>query len=184
MTTEKRSSSSEQQPDLFGLAPSPSPRAAHLRPLRLSQGLSGHPPGARPGRPAPPGAGGGSRHSCTGSESPVGRAPPPAPLDPRIAELREFGLAHVWLSVAEAIGFETWLRVWEVLAVDESVVEDRRRAYVPPLDSFLRYQRNALIRQMATEGRSVHEIREALRRLLSENLSMRNLHRLVRELCH
>lgn len=183
MTTKTRSAERGVQADLFGGLPPP-------RPVTPSVRLPGRPPGARQGPLPPARAGGGSRPICTGSGAAVGRsargaagaaaapADPPAE-DPRLAELRALGLSHVWLRVAEVIGFDAWLQAWEVMATDDAVVDDRRRVYVPPLESFMRYQRNLVIRSMAESGASVDQILQRLRADFRESWSRKYLLRMI-----
>ncbi|HYC63603.1 MAG TPA: hypothetical protein VEC14_02640 [Reyranellaceae bacterium] len=112
-----------------------------------------------------------------------GAAAPAAPrefADPRIGELARIGLARKWLQVAVEIGFEAWMRVWPLLAEDESVQNDRQRVYLPHISVYYRYQRNQLISDLARQGLGPDDIRGVVRRTLREDLSEAHMHRLVK----
>ena len=161
MNTEKRS----QKPGQFALALSDTPTLAPL--------------GARQGFPAPPGGWGGSRDECTAPNSAVGRAAPRADADPRIRELRRMGIGRVWIEVARAIGFEAFIAAWQVLDSLPDVVDERHRVCVPRFTTYLRFQRNELIRGMAARGHSRPQILQELRRQVGENLSEEHLSRIL-----
>jgi hypothetical protein len=158
MKTEKRSQKPGQfDPDLFDTAP--------LAPL-----------GARHGLPDPPEGGGGSRDECGVPNSAVERAPRAgASADARIGELRRMGIGRVWVEVARTIGFEDFIAMWRVLDSLPDVVDERNRVCVPRFSTYLRYQRNELIRGMAARGHTRPQILQELRRQVGENLSEEHL---------
>jgi hypothetical protein len=121
-------------------------------------------PGARPSTP-----GGGYLNICTAFEAAVGSAAR-APADPRIDELRRMSLPRVWLRVAEAIGYETFMDLWRVLCSDESVQNDRQRVRVPLFSKYTRYQRNQVIRRLHEEGQTPNAIRRYIARATGERL--------------
>lgn len=110
--------------------------------------------------------GGGSPDFCGTSPTPVKGA-----TDPRLAELRQIGLSPLWQRVASQIGFEPFLALWELLATASAETDDRNRVCVPAWRTYLRYQRNRLIRTLGSAGHSPARIRELLRERLGEELS-------------
>jgi len=70
----------------------------------------------------------------------------------RLAELRALGLNRTLMAMAERIGFEPFMAVWEVLSSSEQVMENGHRLLVPAYSTYLRYQRNLLIRQLREDG--------------------------------
>lgn len=54
--------------------------------------------------------------------------------------------------MAERIGFEPFMAAWEVLSSSEQVLENGHRLLVPAYSTYLRYQRNLLIRQLREDG--------------------------------
>lgn len=138
-------------------------------------GPPSHPLGARHRRPAPPAMGGGYQDECRGSEFAVRAA------DARMAELRRSGVGKAWLAVAEAIGYESFLVAWQVLDSLPEVADDRHRVYVPRWPSFLRHQRNLLVRGMAQAGASPEEIQAAVRREIGEEMSRTHVRRIIKQ---
>lgn len=133
------------------------------------------PLGARHEAPPPPAAGGGSRDECNGSDFDVRPA-----RDARIDELRRSGVGRVWLTVADAIGYEAFLVVWRTLAAQPEVADERHRVYVPRWHSFLRYQRNLLVRTLARSGATPEEIQAAVAKEVGEMMSRTHVCRLVK----
>ena len=129
-----------------------------------------------------PGVGGGYQDSCSGAGAAVG---PPgaggAARDPRIEELRRVGIGRVWIRVAESVGFEAFLLVWQVLASDDSVQDERSRVLVPSPTRYQLHQRNLLIKTLASEGVEVPAICDRVNRELGENLSPKRVKRLLRD---
>lgn len=116
-------------------------------------------PGGSAGTSRGSGGGGGSRQIYTGHRSPVRRAknsapaaPTARPADVRLAELRALGLNRTLMAMAERIGFEPFMAAWEVLSSSEQVLENGHRLLVPAYSTYLRYQRNLLIRQLREDG--------------------------------
>lgn len=62
------------------------------------------------------------------------------------------GINRAWRRAAEAAGFEAFVAVWRVLASDPSVLDDRNRICVPAFDTWLRFQRNQVIRELTAQG--------------------------------
>ena len=132
-------------------------------------------------RPTPPAqAGGGYLPSCTSSGGALQGAARAAgaTVDPRLQELRAMGLTRAWRNVAQAVGFEAFLTTWRILASDDSVRDDRSRVFVPCFGTFLRFQRNLLIRTMLDEGHKPNQINEALHKCGFDPLSPARIKRL------
>lgn len=75
--------------------------------------------GARQTNPSASAAGGGYLEIYTFSEfgfrpSEKNRAAPPE-KDPRLQQLREIGLNHIWQEVAGAIGYDNFIKMWQIL---------------------------------------------------------------------
>lgn len=138
------------------------------------------PPGGRQTDPPPPRQGGGYQDSCNTPARAVG-ASARAARDPRIEELRRVGIGRVWIRVAEAVGFEDFLRVWHVLASDTSVQDERSRVLVPSPTRYQLYQRNQLIKTLAGAGAELEAICERVRRELGETLTPKRVKRLLRD---
>ena len=166
MRTEKRSGTRRTGPPGAG---HPSHQAAQPPPL-----------GGRQPSPPPPPRGGGYQDSCSSAQLAVG-APARAARDPRIEELRRVGIGRVWIKVAEAVGFEPFLLVWQTLASDTSVLDERSRVLVPSPTRYQLHQRNLLIKTLAQEGVGVEEICERVNRALGERLSAKRVKRLLRD---
>src|SRR5688500_7812300 len=86
-----------------------------------SSGIEGHAPGSegvggRQEDRAPAARGGGAPPSCSTPEVPVGPAGAAGARDPRVEELRRMGIRPEWIKVADAIGFESFVAAWQVLA--------------------------------------------------------------------
>lgn len=146
--------------------PGPSQMRTHPIPAPL---------GARHGRSAAPGVGGGYQDGCSVSKSAVGHGG-----DARLAELRRAGVGRAWQAVAKAVGYEAFLVVWQVLDSLPEVADERNRVCVPRWTNYLRYQRNLLVQGMAEAGATPAEIQAAVQRDLGETLSRNHVRRLIK----
>jgi len=102
--------------------------------------------------------------------------------DHRLAELRATGIANIWIEIADAIGFDAFMRVWSILDRDNLLYGGHRetmRINVPQMRTYLRYQRNSYIRSLATSGLTTVQIRDRIRKDLGERLSIRHLDRII-----
>lgn len=81
--------------------------------------------GARQPSPASPAQGGGYPEIYTFSESalrPSENCAAGTPeKDPRLQQLREIGLNHIWQKVAAEIGYDNFLRMWQILDSYEEI---------------------------------------------------------------
>lgn len=132
--------------------------------LDLWPGLAGG--GGSAGGVRAPARGGGYPNICTASEVRRAKRAAGAPRDPRLDDLRAARLGPVWLRVAERIGFEAFMQVWQTLSSFPGVGDDRNRVYVPCIEKFLATQRNLLMRELIAQGLSSTQIRQELVRRL------------------
>lgn len=96
--------------------------------------------------------------------------------DPRLDELYTMGLPRINLQVAEAIGFDAFMKLWRILDADESIHKDRMIEFpIRPYRSYLRFQRNRYIETLAALGVPSSVIREMLKRQLGEEISERHI---------
>jgi len=128
-----------------------------------------------------PSEGGGYLDICTILRLPVGRAR----ADSRVDELADMGLSPTWRRVAEAVGFDTFLVVWQIL--DDVAANDQRwnhkdniRLNMPSFRRFLRYQRNLYIQQLDSEGHSAQQIQGMLCRQIGVKLSVEHIGRVAK----
>ena len=76
--------------------------------------------GARQTNPSASAAGGGYLEIYTFSEfgfrrSEKNHAAAPPEKDPRLQQLHEIGLNHIWQEIAGAIGYDNFIKMWEIL---------------------------------------------------------------------
>lgn len=124
-----------------------------------------------------PHQGGGYPDICSDFGAAVGTVASGA--DPRLEELRRIGLPRVWMAVALQLGFDAFMRLWQVL-MREGHVDDRNRVVVPNYSRYLRFQRNQLIRELDEEGLSADEIRLHLRKVTGQALDITHIRRTMR----
>lgn len=89
------------------------------------------------------------------------------------------GIGRVWIAIAEEAGFDAFVVVWRVLALSEQVRDERNRVCVPVFNTFLRFQRNQLIRSLSAEGRSPAAITEQLKKFGCEPLTEKHIKRML-----
>lgn len=168
MTTETRNTNSGIQLDLLAGTP--------LAPDH--QGV-----GARQGPWPPPERGGGSPPSCSSSESALGASPaqPAAARDPRVEELRQLGLGPVWVRVAEAIGYETFLAAWSVMSANRDFMDGRNRVTIPDIGLLHQYQRNLAVKDLARRGFQPRQIREEMIRRAGLALTHWQIQHIIRD---
>lgn len=138
--------------------------------MRMSLG------GGSAGRPGPAGQGGGYQDVCIESGADLRRAG--AAPDPRLDELRLIGLPQPWPRVARLLGYDTFMLVWQALATVEDA-GTRDRVVLPKLATYLRFQRNQLVRSLAADGLSAEEIRAHLLEVHSDAPTESHIRRLI-----
>jgi len=138
--------------------------------LPLQHGVGGRQPDSHP-----PGQGGGYQDICTVLNFCAGAAAEKK-RDRRLDELHAMGLPRINLQVAEAIGFDAFMKLWRILDADESIHKDRMIEFpIRPYRSYLRFQRNRYIETLAALGVPSSVIRELLKRQLGEEISERHI---------
>lgn len=131
---------------------------------------------AKAPRPAPPG--GGYQDVCTKTGARFG-APAPR-VDPRLLELRRVGLPQPWPRVAALIGFDAFMTLWQALAtVDASGSRDR--VVMPKLSTYMRYQRNQLMRSLSADGLNFDQIRQHLATITGDVPTASHIRRILDE---
>ena len=123
----------------------------------------------------PPQGGGGYLDYCIISEHPCKGS-----RDARLDELRSVGLGPTWILVAERIGFDAFVVLWQTL--HESTAEAQTgsiRVRIPGFGAWLRFQRNCYIRALAAEGWSSQEISGMVYSAMKMQVSERQIDRVV-----
>lgn len=92
------------------------------------------------------------------------------------------GLGRPWAAVARAIGFDAFVAAWRVLDSMPEVLDDRHRVGVPAFSTYLRYQRNQAIRDLAARGHTNAQIAQRLRAEVGETISDYHIARVLRNL--
>lgn len=134
--------------------------------------------GGRQTDPSPSQGGGGYLNICKILNfQPSGE---PKKIDPRLEELKKMGLQHVWIRVAEEIGFDAFLSVWRILDADPASYGGGGRLEIPlrAYSSYLRYQRNRYIETLTEMGCDAKQIRDRLKEQLRERISLRHISRI------
>ena len=140
--------------------------------MRMSLG------GGSAGTPRPAPQGGGYQDVCKESGALLPRAGAGAAADPRLDELRLIGLPQPWPRVARLLGYDTFMLVWQALATVEDA-GTRDRVVLPKLATYLRFQRNQLVRSLAADGLTAEEIREHLLEVHSDAPTESHIRRLI-----
>lgn len=83
-------------------------------------------------------------------------------VDPRLEDLRVARLGPVWLRIADVIGYDAFLAVWQTLLDFPGVQDDRSRVYVPCIEKFLAAQRHLLMRSLIAAGLTPAQIRQEM----------------------
>lgn len=173
MNSESRNTNPDKQMSLLAQSP---PGASGVD---QAQGV-----GARQGSSLPAGRGGGSPLSCNALDAPLGA--PAAPLaasqrDPRVEELRQIGLGAVWVRVADAIGYENFLTAWAVMSSNRDFMDGRNRTTIPDISLLYRYQRNQLVRGLASQGMNRRQIFNEVARLTGMALTDNQIEHITRD---
>ena len=132
-----------------------------------------------PGTPAP--GGGGYLSSRTAPNLRIAAA---ADRDARLDELRELGLTAIWIEVAESIGYDAFMRLWQILDREFDRTDPAPgvfiRVQLRRYSSYLRFQRNRYIESLADAGLSTNEIHRRLRADLCETVTPGHIGRIAR----
>ncbi len=120
----------------------------------------GHRVGARHRDSPMPLGGGGYPDNCTFSEILKNEK---KTADLILAELKEMGLRAELLSVAEKIGADNFLQVWQLLDSDcESLHRGELRVSFPRFTKYLRFQRDLFIKKRSEENKAADDIQKEL----------------------
>jgi hypothetical protein len=107
-------------------------------------------------------------------------------LDPReaalLSELDAMGLSRVMLQIAQTIGFDNFMAMWQILDSSyEAMADNDSGIYIrlQRMSAYKRFQRNRFIEAMAAMGMSQPEISRSVKRDLGEKVSDRHIWRLM-----
>jgi hypothetical protein len=90
--------------------------------------------------------------------------------------LIEMGLSQPWVSIAERVGIDNFLLMWE------SLDKIGLRVWIPRYSIFLRYQRNKFIESLVDSGVDTKTILQRVRKETHEQISLRQVVRLVSQI--
>ena len=97
-----------------------------------------------------------------------------------MADLRALNLPAHWMRVAESIGVDSFLLVWQLLSEDDAIQDNYGRVHIPKFSSWLRHQRNRLISTLAMRGHNPQDIQAFLRDRLGYDLSLGHIRELMK----
>lgn len=89
------------------------------------------------------------------------------------------GLRPAWVKVADAVGFDNFMVVWQTLSANQELLDARNRISTPSIETYVRFQRNNLIRSMASAGSTAKDICEELKRTHGIELSQASVNRVL-----
>lgn len=92
------------------------------------------------------------------------------------------GLRHIWVQVADTIGFEAFIDAWRVLTDNTDLLDERNRITVPKFSTYHGFQRNQVIRSLAADGMSPREIRDELDSVYGIRISTRSVSLALRKM--
>ncbi len=102
-------------------------------------------------------------------------------VDNRIDELKEYGLSEMWVEVAEAIGYDQFIHIWQIL--DKRNIQmgnqDNARMRVPMFTRYMKFQRNKYIYHLSAENLTPKEIQATLKKNLCEDLTVTHIARVL-----
>lgn len=95
------------------------------------------------------------------------------------------GLPDDWLEIAERVGVDTWLDIWEILDRDNishpHTIRIPRRVRVPMHYQLIRYVRNNLIKQLDGAGHSVLEIQDFPKKTKTQPVTIQGLKKIIKK---
>lgn len=125
-----------------------------------------------------PSRGGGYLDVCTKSERSIYAK---MLVDQRINELKAHGLADIWIEVAEAIGYDAFIDIWQIL--DKKNIgmtnRDNGRLRIPLFSNFLKFQRNKYIFYLSKNNETPISIQKILKKELCEELTIQHIYRIL-----
>jgi len=91
--------------------------------------------------------------------------------------LKDFGVSDVWLEIADEMGYEKFISLWQRLS-DESEKSIQIDVFLPKFKGYLNSLRDSLILALAAGGMSSREIKTQLEYEQGITMSMRNIQRI------
>ena len=134
--------------------------------------------GGRHKQTNPPGGGGGYQDIYPESDA-LGEKKIFSINDRRLDELYLIGLPKLWLTVAEQIGFDSFMVMWQILDGSPSDLDDLNRAYIPKMSRWRRYQRNQFIAALSAEGLQPRDIQARVATDLCETITASHIMRII-----
>ena len=103
--------------------------------------------------------------------------------DNRIDDLRSHGLADYWIEIAESIGYDNFVCMWQILDKKNNHMncKDSSRIRVPFFSQFLKFQRNKYILFLRESGKKTSHIQYLLKKELCENLTVVHILRIIKK---
>lgn len=97
--------------------------------------------------------------------------------DPRLNELREMGLRIEWQNVAQEIGFDNFLKMWQILDSQESLHHESKGLCLSlrRFRSYQRFQRDRYIQSLSKNGSTKFNIKKSVLCGLCESVSNRQI---------
>lgn len=89
------------------------------------------------------------------------------------------GVRPIWILGADAIGYDAFIRFWQTISANEDLLDERNRVTIPTFDTYLRYQRNQVIRSLASQHSDAKSLCEDLREKHSIELSLSAVKRVL-----
>ena len=106
--------------------------------------------------------------------------------DPRIEELRRAGLSWRWVSIAEEIGYESFVVLWQMASHLFAYSDPERpssvRMLMPHVGMLDRIQRNKVILSMREEDPK--EIQRYLKDVAGVTISVKQIRRIIKHAGH
>ena len=103
--------------------------------------------------------------------------------DPRIRELKQIGMNPRWIEVAEAIGYEGFIKMWRILDQENlrSGFRQSTKITVPLFSKLIRWHRNQVLRTMAAADSDIspQELIACSERQFNMPLAERTLRRIL-----
>lgn len=82
------------------------------------------------------------------------------------------GLRPIWIKVADAIGYDAFITQWRTMTENEDLLDERNRVTIASFSTYLKFQRNQVIRSLGATGMDAAAICEELLRAHKTKLSV------------
>ena len=87
-------------------------------------------------------------------------------IEVTITDLKTIGLSGKWLEIAEKVGVETWLEIWQILDrenINQPVnMRDALRVRIPAYSRLMKFARNKYIEEFTEQGLDAKKIYDLL----------------------